>query len=80
MKMDFDWMYSCTEDELNSMIERASRILEEREKECAKSWLRQIRDCCFGLSELHMDVPVPGLYRNWEEVTNSFISILCSLE
>lgn len=80
MKIDFDWLDSCTESELNSIIDKATHLLIEKDKETAKAWIEVIRDYCICIAKLHTDIPTLGAYRNWEDLAYAFDTLLATIK
>lgn len=77
---NFDWMNTLTELELTNLVEHATHLLIERDKQTAKGYVETIRDCCFAIEKLHTDISTPAPYHNWNQLATLFDSFLTTLE
>ena len=77
---NFDWMDTLTELELTNLVEHATHLLIERDKETARGYIQLIRDYCSAIEKLHTDIPTPAPYHNWNQLAILFDSFLTTLE
>lgn len=73
---NFDWMNVLTEQELTNIVEHATHLLIEKDKQIAKEYIETIRDCCLAIENLHTDIPTLPYCPKWRNLAYDFDELL----
>lgn len=80
---NFDWMNTLTEQELTNLVKRSTHLVEhathlliEKDKQIAKEYIETIRDCCLAIENLHTDIPTLLHCPKWRNLAYDFDELL----